>query len=77
MALGLLVAAMAAPGGVLPGPLARAGLATAVLAESAAGVLIWPALGVLLPVARVVALTWLVVAGVAITRAAQRDSSSR
>ncbi|PBA32791.1 hypothetical protein CKJ65_08710 [Mycobacterium intracellulare] len=77
VALGLLVAAMAAPGGVLPGPLARAGLATAVLAESAAGVLIWPALGVLLPVARVVALTWLVVAGVAITRAAQRDSSSR
>ncbi|EUA58388.1 putative membrane protein [Mycobacterium intracellulare 1956] len=39
--------------------------------------MIWPALGVLLPVARVVALTWLVVAGVAITRAAQRDSSSR
>lgn len=77
VALGLLVAAMAAPGGVLPGPLARAGLATAVLAESAAGVLIWPALGVLLPVARVVALTWLVVAGVAITRAAQHDSSSR
>lgn len=77
VALGLLVAAMAAPGGVLPGPLARAGLATAVLAESAAGVLIWPALGVLLPIARVVALTWLVVAGVAITRAAQRDSSSR
>ncbi|AFC43070.1 hypothetical protein [Mycobacterium intracellulare] len=77
VALGLLVAAMAAPRGVLPGPLARAGLATAVLAESAAGVLIWPALGVLLPVARVVALTWLVVAGVAITHAAQRDSSSR
>ncbi|MDM3975153.1 hypothetical protein QRB36_13360 [Mycobacterium marseillense] len=77
VALGVLVAAMAAPGGVLPRPLARIGLAIAVLAESAAGVLVWPALGVLLPIARVVTLAWLVVAGVAITRAAQRDSLSR
>lgn len=77
VALGLLVAALAAPGGALPRPLARAGLATAVLAGSAAGVLIWPAVGVLLPIARVVALAWLVVAGAAITRAAQRGSSSR
>lgn len=77
VALGVLVAAMAAPGGVLPGPLARIGLAIAVLAGSAAAVLVWPALGVLLPIARVVALAWLVMAGVAITRAAQRDSSSR
>lgn len=77
VALGVLVAAMAAPGGVLPGPLARTGLAIAVLAESAAGVLVWPALGVLLPIARVLALAWLVVTGVAITRAVQRDSSPR
>ncbi len=80
VALGLLVAAMAASGrtgGVLRGPLARFGLATAVLAESAAGVLIWPPLGVLLPIARVSALTWLVAAGIAIRRAAHRDSSSR
>ncbi len=79
VALGLLVAAMAAPGaarGVLPGPVARIGLATAVLAESAVAVLIWPALGVILPIARVSMLTWLVAAGVAITRAAQRDSSA-
>ncbi|OBF11075.1 hypothetical protein [Mycobacterium sp. 852002-10029_SCH5224772] len=80
VALGLLVAAMAASGrtgGVLRGPLARFGLATAVLAESAAWVLIWPPLGVLLPIARVSALTWLVAAGVVISRAAHRDSSSR
>ncbi|MEE3755037.1 hypothetical protein [Mycobacterium intracellulare] len=80
VALGLLVAAMAASGrtgGALPRPLARIGLATAVLAESAAGVLIWPALGVLLPIARVLALIWLVVAGAAIVRAVQRDSPSR
>lgn len=77
VALGVLVAAMAAPGGVLSGPLARIGVASAVLAESAAGVLVWPAMGALLPIARVVVLAWLVAAGVAITRAAQRNSSSR
>jgi hypothetical protein len=78
--LGLLVAARAAPGatrGVLPRPVARIGLATAVLAESAVAVLIWPALGVILPIARVSVLTWLVAAAVSITRAAQRDSSVR
>jgi hypothetical protein len=80
VALGLLVAAMAAPGatrGVLPRPVARIGLATAVLAESAVAVLIRPALGVILPIARVSVLTWLVAAAVSITRAAQRDSSVR
>lgn len=77
VALGVLVGGMAAPGGVLPGPLARIGVAIAVLAESAAGVLVWSAMGVLLPIARVVALAWLVVAGVAITRAAQRNSLPR
>ena len=78
VALGVLVAAMAASGlprAVLPRPVARIGLATAVLAESVVVVLIWPVLGVLLPIARVLALTWLVAASITITRAAQRDSS--
>lgn len=69
VALGVLVAAMAVPGltrGVLPRPVARAGLATAALAGSATAVLIWPALGVILPVARVAALAWLVAAGIAL-----------
>lgn len=79
-ALGVLVAAMAASGlsrAALPRPVARIGLATAVLAESAVGVLIWPVLGVLLPIARVLALSWLVAASITITHAAQRDSSVR
>ncbi|MBI2692939.1 hypothetical protein [Mycobacterium nebraskense] len=66
VALGLLVAAMAAPGlnlGLLPRAVAWAGLGTAALAESATVVLIWPALGVILPAARVLALSWLVLAG--------------
>ncbi len=79
-ALGLLVGAIAAPGltrALMPGPLARMGLATAALAELATVVLIWPALGVILPIARVLALTWLMVAGVALSHAAQRDSAAR
>ncbi len=66
VALGILVAGMAVPGfvlGLLPRPLAWAGLAIAALSESTATVLIWPALGPLLPVARVAALAWLLVAG--------------
>ncbi len=66
VALGLLVAGMAAPClnlGLLPRPVAWAGAGTAVLAESAAGVLIWPDLSVILPIARVLALAWLVLAG--------------
>ncbi|MDM4141837.1 MULTISPECIES: hypothetical protein [Mycobacterium] len=79
VALGLLVGGIAAPGltrRLMPGPLARMGVATAVLAELAAAVLIWPALGVILPIARVLALTWLMVAGVALSHAAQRDSAA-
>nr|WP_318546502.1 hypothetical protein [Mycobacterium lepraemurium] len=52
--------------GVLPKSVARAGLATAALAGSATAVLIWPALGVILPVARVASLTWLLVAVIAL-----------
>ena len=66
VALGLLVAGMAVPSlilGLTPRAVAWIGLATAVLAESAAGVLIWPDLGVILPIARVLALAWLVLAG--------------
>lgn len=79
VALGVLVAAMAASGltrGVMPRSVARFGLATAVFAESAVAVLIWPALGVILPIARVLALTWLMAAALALTRVAQRDSAS-
>ncbi|MEE2852344.1 MAG: hypothetical protein VX424_06780 [Actinomycetota bacterium] len=78
VALGLLVGAIAASGrAVLPKPLAGIGLATAVLAEAAAVVLIWPALGVILPVARVLALTWMMVASFALSPAAQRGSADR
>ncbi|OBG29812.1 hypothetical protein A5764_20855 [Mycobacterium sp. 852002-51057_SCH5723018] len=67
VALGLLVAGMAAPSlilGLTPRPLAWVGLAIAVLAELTTLVLVWPELGVILPIARVSALVWLVVAGV-------------
>lgn len=78
VALGLLVGAISASGtGVLPRPVARIGLATAILAEVTAVVLIWPALGVILPVARVLALTWLMVASFALSPAAQRGSAAR
>jgi hypothetical protein len=78
VALGLLVGALAASGkGLLPGPVAWIGLGTAALAESTTVVLIWPVLGVILPVARVLALTWLMVAGVALSPAARRGSATR
>jgi hypothetical protein len=66
VALGLLVGGMAMPGlasGLLGRPLARAGLGIAGLCEATTLVLIWPVLGPLLPVARVSALAWLLVAG--------------
>jgi hypothetical protein len=66
VALGLLVAGMAVPSlgrGLLPRPLAWAGLAIAGLSELTVLVLVWPLLGPILPVARVSALAWLVVAG--------------
>lgn len=66
VALGLLIGGMAAPSlvlGLLSRPLAWAGLAIAGLCELATLVLIWPTLGPILPIARVSALAWLVVAG--------------
>ena len=71
VALGLLVAGMAVPGrtlGLMPKPLAWTGLAIAALAEVTTLVLVWPRLGVVLPIARVVALVWLVAAGAALPR---------
>ena len=77
VALGLLVGAIAASGTrVLPRGVVRIGIATAVLAEVTAVVLIWPALGVILPVARVLALTWLMVASFALSPAVQRGSAA-
>ncbi len=66
VALGLLVAGMAVPSmvlGLTPRAVAWAGLVIAAVAESATLVLVWPDLGVILPIARISALTWLVVAG--------------
>jgi hypothetical protein len=66
VALGVLVAGMAAPSlslGLLGRPLAWAGLLIAGLSELTLLVLIWPMLGPILPVARVLALAWLLVAG--------------
>ena len=66
VALGLLVAGMAVPSlilGLTPRPLAWVGLAIAAVAELTTLVLVWPGLGAILPIARVSALAWLVVAG--------------
>jgi hypothetical protein len=66
VALGLLVAGIAVPSlslGLLSRALAWAGLAIAGLSELTTLVLFWPVLGPILPVARVAALAWLVVAG--------------
>ena len=66
VALGLLVAGMAVPSlilGLTPRFLAWIGLAIAALSELTTLVLVWPELGVILPIARVSALLWLVAAG--------------
>jgi hypothetical protein len=71
VALGVLVAGMAIPGlalGLLPRPLAWVGLSSATLCELTTLVLAWPELGPILPVARVAALTWLLVAGARLPR---------
>ena len=60
---------MAAAGlGLTAKPVAWTGLAIAALAELATAVLVWTQLGVILPVARVLALAWLVVAGALLPR---------
>lgn len=82
VALGLLVAGMAVPSlilGLLPRLLASAGLAIAALSELTMLVLVWPELGVILPVARVSALAWLLVAGARLPprRSGARDAGGR
>jgi hypothetical protein len=82
VALGLLVAGMAVPSlilGLTPRTVAGVGLATAALAELATFVLVWPELGVILPIARVSALVWLVVAGalLPLRRSDIRDARGR
>jgi hypothetical protein len=72
VALGLLVAGLAAPSltlGLLSRSLALVGAAIAAVCGATALVLAWPELGVLLPIARVSALVWLVAAGALLGRA--------
>jgi hypothetical protein len=64
--LGLLVAGIAVPGwlvGLLPRPLAYAGLAIASIAELSTLSLVWQSMSFLLPVGRFPALLWLLAAG--------------
>lgn len=71
VALGVLVAGLAVPSlvaGLTPKPAGWVGVVIAVLAESATLVLVWPQLGVILPIARICALTWLLVAGALLSR---------
>src|SRR6202012_3985382 len=66
VALGVLIAGIAASGlahGLLPRALAWVGIAIATLCELTMLVLAWQPLGPALPVARVAALVWLLVAG--------------
>jgi hypothetical protein len=74
--LGLLLAGISVPSLIirlLPRPVAWAGLAIALVAELSTLALLFPALAVLLPIARFPALIWLVVAGVLLPR--QRTSA--
>ncbi|HZQ31904.1 MAG TPA: hypothetical protein VFB19_09230 [Mycobacterium sp.] len=69
--LGLLVGGMAVASlsvGLLPRPLAWAGVVIAAIAELTTLVLIWPGLSPLLPVARFSGLVWLIVAGALLPR---------
>jgi hypothetical protein len=69
--LGLLLAGISVPSLIirlLPRPVAWAGLAIALVAELSTLALLFPALAVLLPIARFPALIWLVVAGVLLPR---------
>jgi hypothetical protein len=82
VALGLLVAGIAVPSlilGLTPRTVAWVGLAIAALAELTTLVLVWPELGVILPIARISALVWLVVAGalLPLRRSDIRDSRPR
>src|SRR3954447_1864151 len=76
--LGLLLAGMAVPGlllGLLPRATAWTGLVIAGLAELSVLTLVWPQLGVLVPLARFPGLLWLVVAGVQLPRRRPRGAT--
>ena len=78
--LGLLVAGIAVPSvilGLLPRPLAVAGLVIAVLSELTTFVLVWPTLGFLLPIARLAALIWLIAAGALLPLRRQNRNATR
>jgi hypothetical protein len=78
--LGLLVAGMAVPSLILnlmPRPLAVAGLVIAALSELTTVVLVWPVLGFLLPIARLGALIWLVLAGALLPLRRQNRNATR
>jgi hypothetical protein len=80
VALGLLVAGIAVPSLILrllPRPVAWTGLAIAALAEVTTLVLLWPALAVLLPIARFTALIWLIVAGAGLPLRRQNKQAAR
>jgi hypothetical protein len=76
--LGLLLAGVAVPGlivGLLPRPLAWAGLVIAAVAELSTLSLLAPALSVLLPLARFPGLAWLIAAGFLLPRRRPRTAS--
>ncbi|MCW2547639.1 MAG: hypothetical protein JWN96_2099 [Mycobacterium sp.] len=76
--LGLLIAGIAVPGlilGLLPRPLALAGLVIAAVAEVSTISLIWSPLAVLLPIARFPGLLWLITAGVLLPQRRQKRVS--
>jgi hypothetical protein len=79
VALGVLIAGIATSGvaaTLLPRPMGWAGIAIASLCELAVLVLVWQSLGPVLPVARVAALTWLLVVAVRLPRR-REDSGTR
>jgi hypothetical protein len=78
--LGLLIAGIATPGlllGLIPRPLAWAGLVIAGLAELSFFTLAWPALGLLVPLARFPGLLWLVAVGFLLPHPPSRTPSER
>jgi hypothetical protein len=79
VALGLMIAGMALPSltlGLLSRRWAWAGLLIAALSVATTLVLVWPEMGVILPIARVSALAWLVLAGALLPRQ-RRPASNR
>lgn len=78
--LGLLVAGIAVPAlavGLLPRPLAWAGLGIAAVAQLTTLVLIWPGLNPLVPLGRFCALLWLIVAGAMLPLRRRRAPDAR